>query len=121
MKISKELFEIIYNVKISKLEVDEFSYIWVNIDSEHLSRFDSINNFFFKCKDWAYNKGYYLASNRYSDGACCQYFTEDSRECDECGEVKTITIHADSEQQAVFNVCQCILENKTTKQQNNKI
>ena len=65
-----------------------------------------------KCKEWALSKGYYLASNKYSDGGCCQYFTEDSNECASCGGVKSIIIHAESEQQAVFDVCQWILDNK---------
>lgn len=39
--ISKELFKTIYNIKINKIEVDEFDYIWINIESNTLSRFDS--------------------------------------------------------------------------------
>lgn len=115
MKISRELFEAVANIKINKLENDDFGYIWINIDSNELSRFDSINNFFFMCKDWALEKGHYLASNKYPGGACCQYFTEDTVSCSECYELKSITIHADSEQQAVFDACQIILEGRNIK------
>lgn len=34
--ISKELFENVMNIKINKLQVDEFNYIWINIDSTYL-------------------------------------------------------------------------------------
>ena len=60
--ISKELFESIYDMKINRLEVDEYSNIWIDIDSKHLSRFDSLNNFFFKCKQWAYERGFIIES-----------------------------------------------------------
>lgn len=77
------------------------------------SSFDKpVDSFFFMCKDWAIKQGYYLASNKYPDEACCQYFTEESKLCDNCGEVSSITIHAESEQQAVFDVCQWILDTK---------
>ena len=61
--ISKELFESIYDMKINRLEVDEYSNIWIDIDSKHLSRFDSLNNFSFKCKQWAWDNGYQIRSS----------------------------------------------------------
>lgn len=123
MKISKELFEAVMNIKLGTYYSDNIETerrLWIDKD---LICWDavpfvgeiSINDFFFKCKEWVLTQGYYLASNIYSDGACCQYFTEDSKECCECGGVKSITIHAESEQQAVFDACQWILDNKGTK------
>lgn len=120
MEISKELFEAVMNIKLGTYYSDNIETerrLWIDKDLicwDAVPFVDeiSINDFFFKCKEWANNKGYYLASNRYSDGGCCQYFTEDSKECASCGGVKSIIIHAESEQQAVFNVCQWIHDNK---------
>jgi hypothetical protein len=111
--ISKELFEAVMNIKINKLQVDEFNYIWINIDSTHLSRFDSINNFFFRCKKWAKSNGYRLLSGSQSNLMLC----EESHHCDAhkstiMWDDKYESFGGKSEQQAVFDACQWIIDNK---------
>ena len=108
--ISKELFETVMNIKINKLQVDDFNYIWINIDSAHFSRFDSINNFFFLCKKWSIGQKYYIWSFEGKDGA--GYATPE--EMSFSGNMN-FQLNADSEQQAVFDVCQWILDNKGNK------
>lgn len=107
--ISKELFEAVMNIKINKLQVDEFNYIWINIDSTHLSRFDSINNFFFLCKDWANKNEYRLlnGSHDYNNRIICFIY----KDFDYMGDYEE-EFKSDSEQQAVFDACQWIIDNK---------
>lgn len=107
MKVSKELFEAVMNIKINKLEIDDFNYIWININSTDLSRFDSINNFFFKCKDWAIEQKYYIWSFEGKDGS--GYATPEEISI---SDNMNFQLNADSEQQAVFDTCQWILDNK---------
>ena len=107
MKVSKELFEAVMNIKINKLEIDDFDYIWINIDRTDLSRVDSINNFFFKCKKWAIEQKYYIRSFEGKDGS--GYATPE--EISISGDMN-FQLNADSEQQAVFDACQWILDNK---------
>lgn len=107
--ISKELFEEIYNIKINKIEVDDFGYIWINIESDTLSRFDSINNFFFKCNDWAIksNPKYMLLSGY----RICQIHKNNGN-----GIFKLLKeFHNLKQKQALFDSCQWILENKEIK------
>lgn len=104
--ISKELFETIYNIKIKRIEVDEFEYIWINIESNTLSRFDSINNFFFKCTDWAFKlKQKYVLLSGYRT---CQIHKDN-----ENGSFILLkTFNNIKQKQALFDSCQWILENK---------
>ena len=99
--ISKELFEEVMKNKIfysNDFHIDNniISYVendtWKDI---------SINDFFFKCKEWAYKQCNEIIS--YTEG-CEIYQTQ----LDEI--VKEF--YSDSEQQAVFDACQWILENK---------
>ena len=108
--ISKELFENVMNIKINKLQVDEFNYIWINIDSTYFSRFDSINNFFFLCKEWVNKNGYRLLSRPISD----LIVYEESYHCDVhklnvMWDDKYESFGGKSEQQAVFDACEWIL------------
>ena len=112
--ISKELLSEVLNLNITYIERYNNSIIYKISVYDREEEFN-IYELAHKCKEWALSKGYYLASNKYSDGGCCQYFTEDSNECASCGGIKSNIIHAESEQQAVFNVCQWILDNKGTK------
>lgn len=109
MKISKELFENIYNIKVNRIQIDEFHNVWIDIDSNHLSRFDSVNNSFFKCKDWANKQGYRLlsGSHDYNNKIICYIY----KGYDYIGDFDELFV-AESEQQAVFDACQWILENK---------
>lgn len=111
MKVSKELFEAVMNVKINKLEIDNFDYIWINIDRTDLSRVDSINNFFFKCMNWSWSRECLLIispqGNNFKDKPFYKVKIMNNAEY-----IKTFTDMKLSQQQAVFDACQWILDNK---------
>ena len=123
-KISKELFEAVMNVKLTTdlsiapyynevngceeedLILINYNFIWIPLDT-----------FFFKCKEWAFEKSYgkHTTMNTMYDLRTRTRNRVDWS-CDiveDCGDGKTIkTIYANSEQQSVFNACQWILDNK---------
>lgn len=118
-KISKELFEKIMNVKLTTdlsiapyynevngceeedLILINYNFIWIPLDT-----------FFFKCKDWAFEQAYQLEScktnklledNKFESIYMCGGFYQYS---------VIQNFYASSEQQAVFDACQWILNNK---------
>lgn len=105
MQISKELFESIYNMKINRIDVDVYDNIWIDIDSNHLSRFDSINNFYFKCKQWALTMGYNINSGINFYGGECFITDVDNSDI-----IKSFINEVESEQYAVIKACEWIME-----------
>lgn len=109
-KISKELFEAVMDVKkecyLQDIElIDENKIIYSYLVDEQFQepRYDEelINDFFFKCKEWAYNKGYIIKTD--IAGEWELYNFKNGGIFD--------TQNSSSEQQAVFNACQWILNN----------
>ena len=113
--ISKELFEAVMNVKLTTdlsiapyynevngceeedLILINYNFIWIPLDT-----------FFFKCKEWAYKSGYVIDSRTSSAGSSFIY--ERDYHWNIPAEVKKIV--SSSEQQAVFDACQWIMDNK---------
>ena len=112
-KISKELFEAVMDVKkecyLQDIElIDENKIIYSYLVDEQFQepRYDEelINDFFFKCKEWALNEGYWLMTWKHKIGAGCKIFRGHLNiRVDE-------RLDADSEQQAVFDACMYILD-----------
>lgn len=132
-KISKELFEKVMNVKLTTdlsiapyynevngceeedLILINYNFIWIPLDT-----------FFFKCKEWALRQGGltilsgtykntvegFLQNKAYIGYAAIQYYVIDEyRTGTYC--LKTYDrIKASCERQAVFDICQRILNNK---------
>jgi len=106
VKISKELFESVYNCDITtdKAMLDVFKSI-------------SLNDFFFKCKEWAMNKGYQIISGLSDEPAYrnqdekayaqLRYYTEDEF-CN--GEYEELYFMANTEIEAVFKASEYILK-----------
>ena len=106
VKISKELLESVYNCDITT-------------DKAMLGVFKSIslNDFFFKCKEWAMNKGYQIISGLSDEPAYrnqdekayaqLRYYTEDK-----IGnrEYKGMYIIANTEIEAVIKACEYALK-----------
>lgn len=119
--ISKELFEAVMSEKIIDYRgvfIDHISGTYNNktiLDGITIVAADggiiscSVNNFFFKCKDWANKNGYRLlnGSHDYNNQTICLIYKDYDYIGDFCEKIK-----ADSEQQAVFDACQWILDNK---------
>ncbi len=102
-KISKKLLEAIIGYKIIK-----------NLDNSYIYYKDNkfINDFFFKCKEWATKQGFCLTSQTYLnkenlEGSCS--FGYDVMMCPMYHEISF------SEQQAVFDACEYILKLKSNK------
>ena len=105
--ISKELFEKVMNVKLTTdlsiapyynevngceeedLILINYNFIWIPLDT-----------FFFKCKEWAYNKGYIIKTD--IAGEWELYNFKNGGIFD--------TQNSSSEQQSVFDACQWILD-----------
>ena len=107
-KISKELFEVAMNLKLTTdlsitpyyneingceegdLILINYNFIWIPLDT-----------FFFKCKEWALGQGYEIFT---SGIKCSVYKISKGWIIDQ--------LESTSEQQAVFDACQWILDNK---------
>lgn len=116
-KISKELFEKVMNVKLTTdlsiapyynevngceeedLILINYNFIWIPLDT-----------FFFKCKEWAFEQAYQLEScktnkllegNKFESIYMCGGFYQYS---------VIQNFYASSEQQAVFDACQWIMD-----------
>lgn len=118
--ISKELFEIIINKKIIEYNGVFGKYISAKYDNtvdlstgiKVVARdggviSESINDFYFKCKEWAYNHGIILSSETCDIGICCISTIEDQGYL-----ANQYEIESTSEQQAVFDACQWIIDNR---------
>lgn len=118
-KISKELFEVVMGIEICKIEV---TGVKINYEKEGQFQEDdeikflfmsftiNINDFFFKCKEWAFEQAYQLEScktnklledNKFESIYMCGGFYQYS---------VIQNFYASSEQQAVFDACQWILD-----------
>lgn len=106
-KISKELFEAVMSLKVIEFYCrNEIQYY--PADKERVRCIDWIpalssceyNDFFFKCKEWAYNQGYII----YSSTKSCSMFKKEAQLY--CSNENI------QEQQKIFDVCQWILNNK---------
>ena len=118
-KISKELFEAVMDVKkecyLQDIElIDENKIIYSYLVDEQFQepRYDEelINDFFFKCKEWAFEQAYQLEScktnklledNKFESIYMCGGFYQYS---------VIQNFYASSEQQAVFDACMYILD-----------
>lgn len=101
LKISKELFEAIYNCDITT-------------DKDMLNVYKSINiyEFAFKCKEWAFSKGYIISSGLtpvlgVNKDGWAEVFSSSTPL-----DGKLHTFKQLSEPEAVFKACEWILEYK---------
>ena len=121
-KISNELIEEIIGIELKKLEVliDNNIIKIFNYDIElcdyTIKHKESINDFFFKCKNWAFKGGYELSSGYHIYGLqykghkdankiyCdCRYYNNE--------EIQVRRFFANTEQQCIFDACQWIHDN----------
>lgn len=109
-KISKELFETIFKGCVfSKINKEDFLIEYTQpcaiIENSWVNSEISINDFFFECKEWAYSESisYYIESGytKYGCYAKVWFMGGHNKE-----------FRSDSEQQAVFDACQWILDKK---------
>ena len=105
MKVSKELYEAVYNKSLKDL----------GLDSSDLKNID-FNAFFFKCKEWASTQGYELRSGRDIDvkeELCyfCEYKQE--RQLDYTDGDYFL---ADNELDSVMKTCEWVLKEINEKQ-----
>ena len=133
MVISKELFETVKGFKIEKFNIVE-PYIeyrrlnWIrntacNINETTLS-IVAINDFFFECKAWASDLTYVLKStinfcDIRKDGLRIPDKSDPNAYDDLHGWYRDINFTANSEQQAVFDACQWILDKGSRNESNN--
>lgn len=108
-KISKELFEDVMEYKCEFIDIR--TNIIVAFSKNSALDMIHIDSFFFKCKEWAFKNGYELLSSskfkgKQLDGLCQIYLNAVVM-----NRFKQLII-SDSEQQAVFDAAQWILENK---------
>jgi hypothetical protein len=112
-KISKELFEAVKHQR-NVVKVNNTNEWLIAIYKDGRTKEIFINDFFFECKEWALEQGYYI-------GAELGHHTEEGNTPDLwCGFAnKNMYDGADyvvqfqiSEQQTIFKLCQWILENK---------
>ena len=106
LKISKELFEAMYNCDIST-------------DKDILNAYKNINLyiFFFDCKEWAMSKGYQIISGLSDEQAYrkqdekayaqIRYYTEDEFGN---GEYEELYFMANTEIEAIIKACEYILK-----------
>ena len=92
-EISKELFEAIMSLDSGRINVFDSS-ITYNYGHNCIS----INDFFFKCKEWAYNQGYII----YSSTKSCSMFKKEAQLYCSNEDIQ--------EQQKIFDACQWILD-----------
>lgn len=131
-KISKELFEAViglYKNEVAEMYISGENIFWHTYKNEFTRNKNSeinIDTFFFKCKEWALRQGGltilsgtykntvtgFLQNKAYIGYAAIQYYVIDEyRTGTYC--LKTYDrIKASCERQAVFDICQRILDNK---------
>ena len=107
-KISKELFEVVTGIK------DNFWIDGIHIEFENGMLNMTVYEFFFKCKEWAFWNNYEIIVRMrivdiYRDEHKIDYGYEINHTNN--GIIKT-SWWIGSEQQAVFNACQWLLDNK---------
>lgn len=108
--ISKELVEAVLDLKgyITSVNVvgNNIEYYGTHEMYPPKLYTESIDTFFFKCKKWAKDKGHFLHSYPIKNSKYMCAFGYDIMMCPAYAE------ESDTEQQAVFDACQWILENK---------
>lgn len=126
-KISKELFEAVmgeydyFGTKYKKnldciIDNSILYYVPYSGNYEIL-----INDFFFKCKEYAFKNGYLVTTSQCKDGTYICYLnlkiTLDLSGLNKGGKVHSYSglIRSDSELQAVFDACQWLLDKKRDK------
>ena len=108
MKISKELFEAVSEIKVDSIEVQGDFIIATKRTS--MIRV-SVYEFFFKCKEFALKHGYHIESLMYDSRANNIYDTGIAKVLGCNPDYMDLdSFKADSEQQAVFTACEQILE-----------
>ena len=109
MNISEELFNNVFEgcvFNYIKADVIHYSQPCDIMEGSWVESETNINDFFFKCKEWAASKGFELFSTRLRDKKriaynCSLYGYYGDEE----------DFNSTSEQQAVFDACQWILKN----------
>lgn len=100
-KISKELVEAVMDGNL--LRLDDDGYMEFSDNEGRVIDFYT-NDFFFKCKEWAYSLGYVVTSGNnhliYNSCSIRRAMSDDDWK----------DFYADSEQQSVFDACTQILE-----------
>ena len=118
-RISKELFEAIYGKNIISfgfcVEGDRGQSINYNkykiLFDDGKTKYVSINDFFFDCKKWALNKGYYFEIRNMLSGTYLVLHFNYMQITDLSKNFSNLK----SEQQTIFDACQWILENDNAK------
>ena len=110
-EINKELINAILDDEIKDIYFapnGRFFETWNGVIDNRVN----INDFFFMCKEWANKNEYRLltGSHDYNNQIICNIYKDFDYIDDYCEQIKS-----ESEQQAVFDACQWILENKVTK------
>ena len=115
-RISKELFEAVRNHKINKINIygsSKYFYIFDDylLDHNKVGREESYNDFFFECIDWALKQKYILVTAPRTDSrkATCSF--DESGKHDYKDDFHN-NFREESIQQAVFDACQWILNQK---------
>ena len=107
-KISKELFEAVFGAKIMILSIVgrkgskfiQYAYGYTGVHTL------SVNDFFFMCKEWSAVQEIIIISE-FSFGNKCN-----GQSTVKINGTEAKYFESDSEQQAVFDACQWIIENK---------
>ena len=99
-KISKELFKAVMKDDIFNNSGDWGQLTEEKYINKSLKEID-YNNFFFDCKEWALKQGYMIESYLDSESNGVSVIRYENK-----------YISAETEQQAVFDACQWILNNK---------
>ena len=87
-KISKELFEAVYNEDLLRIEIGTYSVVAYLTDGTEFT--ENIDTFFFDCKEWLLSKEYDIWSGYHENEYFCYVKTKN-------------TFISNSEQQAVFD------------------
>ena len=105
-KISKELFEAVMGFcknEIAEMYVSDENIFWHTYEDEFIGNKDSkinVDTFFFKCKEWAYNKGYIIKTDIAGEWELYNFKNGGIFDAQ----------NSSSEQQACFDACQWILD-----------
>lgn len=120
-KISKELFEAVMNVGLyDELYIDNYfdEYNGVEIEDWQIIKYNNtwipLDTFVFKCKKWAFRKGYELLSSPKFKGKKLDGLCQINLNSVVMNRFKKLVI-APSEQQAVFDACTYILNELSNK------
>lgn len=108
--ISRELINAVLNEDIKDIYFAPNGRFFETWNEERDDRVNT-NDFFFMCKEWASRKGYILFSKTRLNSSLASCYFDVMGLHDYEDDFKN-DFRAESEQQAVFDACQWILENK---------